>query len=145
MRMILRASALAVIFALLVGAAPAVKEERGEDLQAAIDHLLEFVRTSDVVFIRNGREHTPAEAANHIARKYDHYRKKIETPEDFIRLSATKSMMSGKPYTVRLADGTVMAAKEWLETELARYRAARVFSPDSTGDSISCAPDSSRG
>lgn len=145
MRMILSASALAAVLVFLVGAPPVAETERGENLEAAIEHLLEFVRASDVVFIRNNTEHTPAEAADHIARKYDHYRKKIETPEDFIRLSASKSMMSGRPYTVRLPGGAVITTREWLEAELAKFRAARAALPDSAADSAWCGPGPAAG
>jgi hypothetical protein len=144
----MRASIILIVSAVLIAAGAAALPAAGnggEDLKAAIDHLLAFVRASDVVFIRNGKEHSSEDAADHIKKKYEHHRKKIETPEDFIRLSATKSMMSGKPYTVRLPDGSIITTKEWLEAELARYRAARASSPDSTGDSTACAQDSSRG
>lgn len=144
MRMIAVVWAIAILIPVSLHSAPAAETERGEDLQAVIEHLLRYVRTSEVVFIRNGKEHAPADAADHIRKKYEHYKEKIKAPEDFIRLSATKSMMSGKPYSIRLPDGTVMTTKEWLEAELARYRAARAAPPDSAGDDTTCAPDSSR-
>ena len=93
-----------------------------KELEATIAHLLDFVRTSDVVFIRNGKEHSPEDAAKHIEKKYKHYKKKIKTPEDFIERSATKSMMSGKLYQVRFRDGKVIATRDWLTAELERYR-----------------------
>ena len=93
-----------------------------EDLEATIAHLLEYVRTADVVFIRNGKEHSAEDAEKHIEKKYKHYKKKIKTPEDFIEKSATKSMMSGKKYQIRLKDGTVMTSQDWLLAELERYR-----------------------
>jgi len=39
-------------------------------------------------------------AAEHARTKYRYFRSQIETPEDFIRLCATKSLISGKPYLV---------------------------------------------
>ena len=113
------------------------------DLGATITHLLEYIRTSDVVFIRNGKEHSAEDAAGHIGKKYNHYKKKIWTPEDFIEKSATRSMMSGKPYQVRLKDGTVMAASDWLLAELERYRnPAAESSADSIAEGGGCEPDS---
>jgi hypothetical protein len=118
-------------------------DERKEDLEAAIAHLLEFVRTSDVVFIRNGKEHEAEDAAKHIERKYNHYKKKIKTPEDFIEKSATKSMMSGRLYQVRLKDGTVIATRDWLTAELERYRnPAKAASTDSLAEGKECEKDS---
>ncbi|HSG28211.1 MAG TPA: DUF5329 family protein [Candidatus Krumholzibacterium sp.] len=92
-----------------------------EELGAVVEHLLKFVEEAGCVFIRNGREYDSRDAAKHIRRKYNHYRKEIKTPGDFIRLSATKSEMSGKPYMVRLAGGKEIPCARWLEQELARY------------------------
>ena len=139
-----------ILVSLQAGAGKKAEEAMKEDLEATIMHLLEFVSTSDVVFIRNGKEHSAEDAAKHIEKKYKHYKKKIKTPEDFIERSATKSMMSGKLYQVRLKDGTVISNKDWLTDELERYRNpvadAAVDTvvgdapPDTTGDGEGCAP-----
>ena len=127
------------------------EEAKKNDLEATIAHLLEHVRTADVVFIRNGKEHSAEDAAKHIEKKYNHYKKKIKTPEDFIEKSATKSMMSGKLYQIRLKDGTVISNKDWLTAELTRYRnppteavtdTASDAPPDTTGKGEECEPDS---
>ena len=97
-------------------------EVGGENTTAAIEHLLSFVAHSDATFIRNRKDHTGEEAEDHMRKKYEHFRKKIRTPEDFIRLAATKSLLSKKPYTVRIAEGNVIASSEWLQAELKRYR-----------------------
>jgi hypothetical protein len=97
-------------------------ETGDEELSAAIEYLLEYVRTSECVFIRNKREHTPGEAAEHIERKYKHFKKDIETPEDFIRLAASKSTMSGKAYMVRTREGETLTSEAWLLAALAEYR-----------------------
>ena len=91
-------------------------------LDAEVDYLLEHVRTSDFVFIRNGKEHSPEEAAEHMQRKYDYFSKRVRTAEEFIEYSATKSTMSGRKYTIRLADGTVVIAQEYLLGVLEEYR-----------------------
>ena len=93
-----------------------------EDSTATIAHLKQYVKDSKCVFIRNGDEHTSVEAVEHMDRKYDHYRKKVKTPEDFVRLCATKSLVSGDIYKVRLTDGTERKAGEWLSEELIAYR-----------------------
>jgi len=56
-------------------------------------------------------------------RKYEYYEDRIDTAEDFIALAATKSMISGKQYTIRSHSG-VQPAAEWLKLVLAEYRAA---------------------
>jgi hypothetical protein len=48
----------------------------------------------------------------------------IKTPEDFIRLSASKSLLSGKPYLVRTSDGKETRLDEWLTEALEAHRAA---------------------
>lgn len=91
---------------------------------AEIEFLLERVGESDYVFIRNGAEHTGTEASTHMRRKYEHFAGKgdIVTVEDFIDLAGTKSLMSGRPYTVRLPDGSVIPTADWLRAELQARR-----------------------
>jgi len=102
-------------------AAPAAP--RAEAVAAVVESLLARVAGSGLVFIRNGREHTAAEATKHIRGKYEHFRDDIRTPEDFIDKAATKSQLSGKPYLVKLPDGTTRWAADWLRELLAEYRA----------------------
>src|SRR4051812_43637464 len=95
------------------------------DLAKTITYLLDYVEKSNAVMIRNGSEHTGKEAAAHLKTKYEHFKKEIKTPEDFIRLSATKSMVSGKPYLVRLAGGKEITCADWLTTALKDYRESK--------------------
>jgi hypothetical protein len=89
---------------------------------AEIGHLLEYIRKSNVIFIRNGQEYQPGKAAEHIIMKRDYFKDQIKTAEDFIRLCATKSLMSGEPYRIRTKDGQVEESSKWLMDELKRYR-----------------------
>ena len=92
------------------------------DLSGTIQFLLDFVEASECRFYRNNKEHTPEEAVAHMRRKYAHFKDKIKTPEDFIRLSATKSMISGKRYYVILKDGKKITSEAWLLQALDDYR-----------------------
>jgi len=121
-RAVLLAGCFLLTCGVILAALPPRAMSAEENLQETIDYLLEYVRNSDVTFIRNNKEHTPEEAAGHIMKKYRHYRKKIKTPEDFIRLSATKSTMSGRQYSIRTADGVTMTSAEWLTRALEEYR-----------------------
>lgn len=94
----------------------------GESLQGSINYLLDYVAKSDAIFIRNGETHTPQEAVNHIKAKYEHFKSEIKTPEDFIRLSASKSLLSGQPYLVRTKDGKEMRLDTWLTEALKAHR-----------------------
>ncbi|HET6620603.1 MAG TPA: DUF5329 domain-containing protein [Dongiaceae bacterium] len=110
-------SALALFVAALVLAAPAFAHNMTEE----IDHLLGFIAASPCAFIRNGVEYDGAQALAHIKDKYDYYKSDIHSAEDFIRLAATRSMASGRPYQVR-CDAVTTPAAEWLNKELATFR-----------------------
>ena len=91
-------------------------------LSETIQYLLVFVKTSECLFFRNDKEHTAGEAAAHMQRKYEHFKNKIKTPEDFIRLAATKSLMTGQLYYVKLKDGKKITSEAWLLQTLEAYR-----------------------
>jgi hypothetical protein len=94
-------------------------QESSED---SINYLLDYVAKSNAIFIRNGQTYTSAEAGNHIKAKYEHFKSEIKTPEDFIRLSASKSLLSGQPYLVRTADGKETRLDSWLTAALKAHR-----------------------
>jgi hypothetical protein len=56
------------------------------------------------------------------ALKYEHFKAQIKTPEDFIRLAATKSLLTGQPYLVRTRDGKEMPLNTWLTDALREHR-----------------------
>jgi hypothetical protein len=91
-------------------------------LDESIKYLLDYVAKSDATFLRNGQTHTPQEAVDHIKAKYAHFKSEIKTPEDFIRLSASKSLLTGQPYLVRARDGKEMPLNVWLTDALKKHR-----------------------
>ena len=93
-----------------------------EDLDGVICYLLQYVRNSEVIFIRNNREHTAHEAEDHMRKKYQYFKEQIKTPEDFIQFAGTKSLLSGRLYRVRLKNGKTMLSQKWLEAALEEYR-----------------------
>lgn len=97
--------------------------EPTDKIDQTIQYLIGYVSGSSLTFIRNAREYTPGEAAEHMNKKYQYFRDDIETPEDFIELCATKSLLSGKPYLVVDAQGIELRTSDWLRTELAAYQA----------------------
>jgi len=100
----------------------AISLQGEESLDQTINFLINRVRTSDATFVRNGATHTSVEAAAHIQAKYDHFKKEIKTPEDFIRLSASKSLLTGKPYLIRPTGGKEMHLDIWLLDILKQHR-----------------------
>lgn len=87
-----------------------------------ISHLLKFVEESNCVFIRNDKEYNSREAAKHLKTKYGSFLNNVKTPEEFIELAASKSMVSGQLYWVRCDDDSPIPSADWLTEELANYR-----------------------
>lgn len=96
------------------------------DTQKEINHLLDFVEQTDCRYNRNGTIHNGAEARVHIQKKYDYYQDKIKTAEDFIEYSATKSMISGRKYTINCANEAEQFSHDWLINELTQYRSQMI-------------------
>lgn len=86
-----------------------------------IDHLLIFIEQSNCTFTRNGKAYDSVQAREHIGKKYDYLKKRITSAEQFITYTATKSSITGEKYTVTCA-GDTQPSKQWLETELNRFR-----------------------
>jgi hypothetical protein len=112
-----------LLIVLLWGAAVSEKSyAEANNLSETIEYLLAFVKNSECRFFRNDKEHTAGEAAAHMQRKYEHFKDKIKTAEDFIRLTATKSLMTGKLYYVILKGGKKITSEAWLLQALEAYR-----------------------
>src|SRR5512139_2442518 len=92
-----------VILALFPGAVIAqdnIEQKKIEFLISSVENLKE------AKFIRNGSEHDGKEAAEHLRMKLQKAGGKVQTADDFIRLCASKSSITGKPYMIRSSDGT---------------------------------------
>jgi len=96
-------------------------------VRGEIQHLLTYLEGSGCEFFRNGEWHGAVEAKDHLNQKYSYLLKKdlVRTTEDFIRLGATKSSASGKPYQVRCKGTKAVPSALWLSEELSRYRDER--------------------
>ena len=84
-----------------------------------IERLLDVVRTTNIVFIRNGEEHTGPDAEQHLRGKWKLAVKEIATARDFISKLASRSSTTGEEYRVRLADGSELPSGDWLTARLA--------------------------
>lgn len=89
-------------------AMPAQETKRVEAL------LNELAAQPGLVFIRNGQEYELDEALNHLRRKLNYAADQLNSVEEFIDQVASASYMSGRPYQVRLPDGTIVAAGPYL-------------------------------
>lgn len=115
MRGLVRITALTLIVS-VSGVADA-KGTAGE-----VQHLLNYIKNTSCSLERNGKFYEGAEAVSHVEKKYDYYRDKIRTTEDFIKYAATKSLFSGNYYHVKCGNKPMMKTKDWLLQELTRIR-----------------------
>jgi hypothetical protein len=87
--------------------------------RAKIQRLIEHVGgLKGAVVIRNGAEHAPAEAAEHLRRKWDAAGDQIATADEFIDKIASKSSTSGEPYRIRTKEGKETDAGVYLRDQL---------------------------
>jgi len=107
---------------LLLGASAALAEDGQVRLDREIRHLTRFVAESGCNFIRNGKTHTPAQAVEHIDKKYTYFKVDIDSAEKFIELSATQSTLTGKKYTIKCPGQDAVESREWLLEELRAFR-----------------------
>lgn len=113
----LAALALGLCAAGAVHATPSASEHK------VIEALIQRVANhKSMKFMRNGEEHDAAEAAKHLRDKYDYFKEKIVTAEDFIRLCGTRSEVTRRPYKVRVANNTTRNASDFLNEELRKVR-----------------------
>lgn len=71
--------------------------------EARINAMLEgLAQKKDLIFVRNGDEHTCYEAVSHLRLKLGNTRNRIDTAEQFIDKVASSSSITGKPYIVKI-------------------------------------------
>ena len=106
-----------VILALFTGAVSAqdnIEKKKIEFLISSVENL------KGAKFIRNGSEYDGKEAAAHLRMKLQNALV-VETADDFIRLCASQSYISGKPYMIRLSDGKTIKSEEYFRKKLKEY------------------------
>jgi hypothetical protein len=87
-----------------------------------ITYLIESVETlQDAQFIRNGTPYDSKAAADHLRLKLRMAGSRIVTADDFIRLCATASSVSGIPYQIRFANGRVVLSEVYLRQKLLEF------------------------
>ena len=103
------------LFAVIAGAA----ERSG---QPDIDYLLGYIARTDCRFIRGGKEYGGKEAADHLRSKLSHAGARVQTAEQFIDGLASKSYLTGEPYSIKTNNGQISPAGEWLRQALVQHR-----------------------
>lgn len=92
--------------------------EEKDMVKKEIEVFIQFIRTSEVVFIRNGVEYEADQAADHLESKWRNSGVEFNTLEEFIEQIASKSSQTGRPYQIKFKDGTIMDAKEWMMQQI---------------------------
>jgi hypothetical protein len=110
--------AVFVILALFSGTLNAqdnIEKNKIEFLISSMENL------KDAKFIRNGSEYNGQEAAKHLRMKLRRAGDHVQTADDFIRLCASKSYISGKPYMIGLPDGKTIKSEKYFREKLKEY------------------------
>lgn len=94
-----------------------------------IQYLLDVVGDSDCIFTRNGKDHSAAEARDHLAMKYRRAGSRVRTAEAFIERLASESSWTGKPYLIN-CDGESLPSRDWLTRRLSHYRGGDAANED---------------
>ena len=111
-----------ILFALVVFAQAAFARDLIEDQK--IDFLINSVaEMRDATFMRNGSEYHAQHAADHMRLKLRFAGDQVKTAEDFILCCGTGSSMSGQPYAIKLADGSIVPSADFLHAKLIEFRA----------------------
>jgi Family of unknown function (DUF5329) len=108
-----------VILALFCGAVSAqdnIEKKKIEFLLSSVENL------EGAKFIRNGSEYNDGKAAaEHLRMKLKTAGSRVKTADDFIRLCASQSYITGKPYMIRLSNGKTIKSEEYFREKLKEY------------------------
>jgi hypothetical protein len=109
----------------LIVAASAFGAEPDPIAKKEITHLIDHLASSGCQFNRNGTWYDASRAVSHLKRKYEYLldKGKITDADAFIRLAATESSASGKPYLVKCGSQPDMPSAAWFRAALTELRA----------------------
>ena len=110
-----------LIAALFVSSAAAAGD--ADQTNVEIKFLIDHVKNASFIFIRNGKEHSAEDAYNHMMKKYNYFKDKIDSTEKFIELTLTKSTMTGEKYKIKLPDSTIVLSQDYFLEKLILLRA----------------------
>jgi hypothetical protein len=87
-----------------------------------IQYLISTIESlSNAQFIRNGTAYDAKSAADHLRLKLRGAGSRVATAEDFIRMCASVSSVSGSPYQIRFADGGTITSEAFLRQKLREF------------------------
>jgi Family of unknown function (DUF5329) len=104
------------IFSVAVSGQDNIEKKKIEFLLSSVENL------KGAKFIRNGSEYDDGKAAAaHLRMKLKNAGGRVQTADDFIRLCASKSFLSGKPYMIRLSNGKTITSEKYFQEKLKEY------------------------
>ena len=103
------------VFAVVVSAQDNIEKKKIEYLISSVENL------KSAKFIRNGSEYAGKQAAEHLRMKLQNAGGRVQTADDFIRLCASQSFITGKPYMIRYSDGKTIKSEEYFRKKLKEY------------------------
>jgi hypothetical protein len=115
MRYLLALLILAMNASAYAGSTTPLEARKIEYLIAAIETL------PNAQFIRNGSAYDAKSAADHLRLKLRNASARVVTAEDFIRVCASVSSVSGLPYQIRFADGSTVTSETFLRQKLLEF------------------------
>jgi len=111
-----------ILLSCVLGLSCTAAAESPAQAEKDISYLLEFVATSNCTFVRNGERYDGADTADHLRDKYNRDKRHVHSAEQFISRVASKSSLTGTPYTVKCEDSEPETTGRWLHQALAVYR-----------------------
>ena len=118
MRYVLAILVLALAALAQAGSLTALENRKIQYLISTIESL------PDAQFIRNGTAYDAKSAADHLRPKLREAGSRLVTADDFIRLCASVSSVSGLPYQIRFADGSTITSEVFLRQKLREFEQA---------------------
>ena len=109
---------LLILLVLMIGDTFAQESHEADKIQ----YLISSIETlNGAEFIRNGKAYDAERAADHLRLKLKMAGDRVKTAEDFIRLCASKSSLSGEPYRIRFSDGVTVEAEVFFHNRLKAF------------------------
>jgi hypothetical protein len=104
-----------VLFSGALNAQDNIEQKKIEFLISSVENL------KGAIFIRNGSENNGKAAAEHLRLKLKNAGDRVQTADDFIRLCASQSYITGKPYMIRLSNGKTIKSEKYFREKLKEY------------------------
>ena len=114
-KILIAAFVILALFSVAVNAQDNIEKKKIEFLISSVENL------KGAVFIRNGSEYDGKAAAEHLRLKLKNAGSWVQTADDFIKLCASQSSITGRPYMIRLSNGKTIKSEEYFREKLKEY------------------------